>query len=259
MKRKFPFFSFFPCLKIFALLALAPMLCAAETNDVDVADYEISEAQWLLISCVSRLPSEPYVFTGDIVMRRAYGVEIKRLKFKATLNWNPTASSAEYEISTPKNELLETVRAQRRGRVFTLTRTVGKEKKEAEPPNLNDSIQGTDVTWLDAMMDFVWWVNPILDGTDRIKGRDATIIKVHPPEPVPGCAYVKVWIDTEQHAVLQAMQVNDKLQITRNMWVRSIQKIDNQWIVKDIEVETPGSGNRTKITVDTYKKLTEVR
>ena len=235
------------------LCLLCVTLCnfsSAQTNEI----HEISEAQWLLISCVSRLPSEPYVFTGDIVMRRAYGVELKRLKFRAILDWNPSASSAEYEISSPKGELLETVRSERRGRVFTLTRTVGAKREAAEPPNLNDTIQGTDVTWLDAMMDFVWWTNPETAGTDRVKGRDATILKVYPAEPVPGCAYVKIWIDDEQHAVLQAMQVNDKLQVTKNMWVRSIQKIDDRWVVKDIEVETPGSGNRTKITVDAVRK-----
>jgi len=246
------------------LCLLCAALCnfaSAQTNDQPSAishqALSISEAQWLLISCVSRLPSEPYVFTGVIVMRKAYGVELKRLKFKSTISWNPTTSYAEYDISSAKGELLETVRSSRRGRVFTLTRTVGANREAAEPPNLNDTIQGTDVTWLDAMMDFVWWTKPEITGTDRVKGRNSTVVKVHPSEPVPGCAYVKVWIDDEQSAVLQAMQVNEKFQVTKNMWVRSIQKIDDQWIVKDIEVETPGTGNRTKITVETVKQLNQ--
>ncbi|MCL1910219.1 MAG: outer membrane lipoprotein-sorting protein [Kiritimatiellaeota bacterium] len=228
------------------------------TNNVPAPAIDapvFTEAEMLLWSCVSRLPSEPYTFTGDIVMRKAYGVELKRLKFKSTICWNPDFAFAKYEIYSEKNVLLETVRAERCGRVQTLTRTVGAARAPAPAPNVNDSIQGTDVTWLDAMMDFVWWGNPVMDGSEKIKGRKSEILKVFPSEPVPGCAYVRLWIDAEQQAVLQATQHDDKGRTTRKMWVRSIQKIDGQWVVKDIEVETPGTGHRTKIHVDDVNRI----
>ena len=241
------------------VLATASALCAfaasaqTETNGVPESP-SFTEAELLLYACIDSLPSESYVFTGDIVMRKAYGVELKRLKFKSTISWDPLAPSAEYEIYSDKNVLLETLRAERRGTVQTLTRTVGADRKPAPAPKLNEPIQGTDVTWLDAMMDFVWWENPVSFGSARIKGRNSEILKVFPSEPIPGCAAVYVWIDTEQLSVLQATQEDGNGKVTRKMWVDSVQKIDDQWVVKDIEVETGGTGRRTKIHVDDVKK-----
>ena len=34
------------------------------------------------------------------------------------------------------------------------------------------------------------------------------------------------------------------------MWVRAVQKIDERWVMRDIEVETTGSGHRTRLHID---------
>ena len=260
---KFPCFPCFPlfkylCFPLFSLFILSVDVSAQSvTNNVPAPAIDapvFTEAEMLLWSCVSRLPSEPYTFTGDIVMRKAYGVELKRLKFKSTICWDPDFSFAEYEIYSEKNVLLETLRAERCGRVQTLTRTLGAARTPAPAPNVNDSIQGTDVTWLDAMMDFVWWTNPTPDGKEKIKGRNAEIIKVFPAWEMADCAYVRIWIDTDQFAVLQATQTDGRGRENKKMWVRSVQKIDGMWVVKDIEVETPGTGHRTKVTVEKMEK-----
>ena len=231
------------------------MLCGVFAAEPQTQTNANAAAVLLLAECVERLPSEPYEFTGDIVMRKAYGTELKRLKFKSVISWTPGASSAEYEIYSTTNALLETLRAERRGGVLTLTRTTGAKREEAQPPALNESVQGTDVTWLDIMMDFVWWKSPALDGTERVKGRDCAIVKVLPSAPLPGCAAMRLWLDIEQRVVMQATQVDTKGKETRRMWVRSVQKIDGQWLIKDIEVETPGTGHRTKIHIEDCKPV----
>jgi len=240
------------CLSLLSLVSLALPLGAQPSA---LSPQSSTEALMLLVSCIERLPSEPYEFTGNIVMRSAYGSEVKRFKFKSKISWVPGATSAEYEIFSTAGVLIETVSAARRGSVLTLTRTVGPEREPAPPPAPNDSVQGTDVTWLDIMMDFVWWKNPTLDGHEKIKGQNATIVRVEPSEPIPGCAAVRLWIDNEQQVILQATQIDENNKVTRRMWVRSVQKIDNEWLVKDIEVETPGKNLRTKITVESAKRV----
>ena len=212
----------------------------------------MTAAETVLSECVLRFPNDPFALSGDIVTRKMYGVELQRCKFKSVISWTPQTFAAEYEIFSASGELLETVRATRAGATAAtvLERFEGAAKTPAPAPALNDAIQDSDVTWLDISMDFVWWKDPVFDGKGRIKDRDCVIIKVFPREPLPGCAAVRLWIDEEQRVAVQAVQLDENGKDARRMWIRSVQKIDERWLVKDIEVETPASKRRTKIHVE---------
>ena len=264
----------------FALIVACVAPCRAPAEDVSAVDAAIDvvsivdvpapsfqspvpspqspiSAAELLAECIARFPSEPFAMSGDILTRKMYGVEIQTRKFKSVIYWDAQWFAAQYEIFMKDGTPLETVRAARKGSDATvLQRFEGKAKTPAPAPALNDAIAGSDVTWLDISMDFVWWTNPVFDSKkeDKVKDRNCYVVKVTPPSPIPGCAAVKLWIDKEQYAVLQAVQLDEKGNEARKMWVRSVQKIDDRWLVKDIEVETPGSGRRTKIHVETAGK-----
>ncbi len=206
---------------------------------------------WLLAECASRMPLEPLSMTGTLTMRKVYGVELKKFNYVVAIHWGAEEPRATYEILTTNNERLETIVAVRKpGEPLELARFEGANRKAAEAPALNATVRGTDITWLDITLDFVWWHNPILAGTGKIKGRPCDILEVEPASPMENCAKVRLWIDREQKLVMQAAQVDEKGREVRKMWVRAVQKIDKRWVLKDIEVETLGSGHRTRLHVD---------
>lgn len=220
------------------------------TDGEDIASSPVSGEQ-LLAECVARMPLEPLKMIGTMTMRKMYGVELKKFRFAVFINWGAAQSMARYDILTTKDEPVETIHAVRHtDGSLLLSRFVGADNTPAETPVLNSPVLGTDLSWLDVSMDYVWWKNPTIVGEEKIKGRTCDILEVEPPTPIPGCAKSRLWVDRKQRVVMQAAQVNEKGKETRKMWVRAVQKIDGRWVVRDLEVETIGSGHRTRLHID---------
>lgn len=210
----------------------------------------------LLAICASRMPNEPICMTGTIIMRRVYGVEIKKFKYAVAIHWGAASPRAVYEIFDMNDTLLETVVAVRSPEgVLTLTRFLGTAKKPAESPAVNETVRGTDITWLDITLDFIWWRNPVITGEGKIKGRLCDILEVEPAEPLERCKKVRLWIDRDQKLVMQAIQIDETGRDVRRMWIRAIQKINQRWVLKITEVETIGKAHRTRLNVDDVKTL----
>jgi predicted aldo/keto reductase-like oxidoreductase len=57
---------------------------------------------------------------------------------------------------------------------------------------------------------------------------------------------------------MQATQNDEAGKETRRLWVRAVQKLevaenDERWVIKDLEVETTGSGHRTRLHFEDVK------
>ena len=220
------------------------------TGGEDNTSVPISGEQ-LLSECVARMPLDPLKMIGTMTMRKMYGVEIKKFRFAVFINWGAVQPMARYDILTTKDDPVETIHAVRHtDGSLLLSRFIGADMKPATTPELSSQVLGTDISWLDISLDYVWWTNPTIVGEEKVKGRICDILEVEPPAPIKDCAKARLWVDRGQRVVMQAAQVDEEGKETRKMWVRAVQKIDKRWVMRDIEVETTGSGHRTRLHID---------
>ena len=63
---------------------------------------------------------------------------------------------------------------------------------------------------------------------------------------------VRVWVDRRTGALMQAEELRDGKTV-RRLWGTRIKKFGERWMANVLEVETIGSGHRTKITVEEMK------
>lgn len=242
---------FLPLLLLSALFSVSPaqsLFQLEENQDAANAAKPLTAVE-IMAECTARMPKGTIFLQGALNMRKRYGVSLKKFPFEATARFAGNHSAFRYKLSLSENGAPT---------VFTATRSeadglVISRSDGLPPPNPTDSIEGTDISWLDATMDFVWWVNPVIVGTDRIKGRLCDILEVEPPAPLADCKKVRLWIDRSQFVVLQAEQLDPAP--VRRMWVRAVQKVDDCWVLKNMEVETIGSGHRTLLQFDSVRFL----
>jgi len=129
----------------------------------------------------------------------------------------------------------------------------GPEQKLEETPAYSSRICGTDMTWMDLTLDFLWWKDARFDDVPRgecYSGRDCDILVAVPPGPIPGCSAVRVWVDRQLRCVMQAEQLDPQGNAVRKMWVQRVKKVDDRWMIRDMEIETLNSGHRTRLFVD---------
>ena len=111
-------------------------------------------------------------------------------------------------------------------------------------------ILGTDVTWSDLTLDYLWWDDISFDAEregETVHGQVCTVIVMKKGE-----RQVRVWVDRKTGALMQAEEMKDGKAV-RRLWGTRLKKFGERWMANVMEVETIGSGHRTKITVEELK------
>lgn len=114
----------------------------------------------------------------------------------------------------------------------------------------SQNLFGTDVTWSDITLDYLWWDEFAYDEArtmESVHGQRCSVVLMK-----KGARQVRVWVDRKTGALMQAEELKDG-QAVRRLWGTRIKKFDGRWMPSQLEVETLGSGHRTKITVEKLK------
>ena len=109
---------------------------------------------------------------------------------------------------------------------------------------------GTDVTWSDITLDYLWWDDVSFDAereSETVHGQVCSVVVMR-----KGDRMVRVWIDRKTGALMQAEEFGGGKPV-RRLWGTRIKKFGDRWMANVLEVETMGSGHRTKITVEKMK------
>ena len=122
----------------------------------------------------------------------------------------------------------------------------------AQPHNrlTAEPICGTDVTWSDLTLDYLWWDDFSFDAEregESVHGQVCAVVVMKKGERT-----VRVWVDRKTGALMQAEEFADGKPV-RRLWGTRIKKFGERWMANVLEVETVGSGHRTKITVEGLK------
>lgn len=221
----------------------------AGTPDADAASRR--QASAILSACTANLPRERMELSGTLTVRRQRGFILSESPYRLELEWGATPALATVTLLAPgSTTAVQRVVMTRDGRQASLAFFNGPNLAPAEPPSLAGRVGGTDLTWLDLTMDFLWWPDVRLDGEGDAKGRACDIIVATPPTPIPGCAAVRMWIDRKLGFLMQVEQLDPQGAPVRKMWVQSVRKMNERWMIRDMEVEMMGSGHRTRLYVD---------
>ncbi len=137
---------------------------------------------------------------------------------------------------------------------YVLTRAAGGTKLVADGQSLTNAvgqaILGTDVTWSDLALEYLWW-----DDFSYVEGREGESVHGQVCSVIAmkrGDREVRVWVDRKTGALMQAEEMKGGKAV-RRLWGTRIKKFGERWMANVMEVETLGSGNRTKITVEELK------
>ena len=126
--------------------------------------------------------------------------------------------------------------------------------RSLQPPTSNlqpsTSICGTDVTWSDITLDYLWWDDFSFDDEregETVHGQICAVVVMKKDDRT-----VRVWVDRKTGALMQAEEFAGGRAV-RRLWGTRIRKFGERWMANVLEVETVGSGHRTKITVEELK------
>ncbi|MEM1441915.1 MAG: outer membrane lipoprotein-sorting protein [Verrucomicrobiota bacterium] len=137
-----------------------------------------------------------------------------------------------------------------RNNAFSLFEGVGgAEMQRVDPSKYGDEVRGTDVTYEDLSMRFLYWPNAKIVKLDRLKGRNCWHVRVRNPDGLGAYATVDVWIDRASGGMIKMLGNNPAGRPIRRFEVLSGKKFGDIWMVDEMRIETihPTTG-QTKST-----------
>ena len=116
-----------------------------------------------------------------------------------------------------------------------------------------EPVAGTDLTAFDLQMPFLYWNDVVYEGLAKIRGRPAYSFLLYPPAGLaaarPELTGVRVALDTQFHALVQAEQLGPKGETRQTMTVLDLKKVGEQWLPKQIDYRNHLTRDKTRFNL----------
>ena len=102
-------------------------------------------------------------------------------------------------------------------------------------------------------MPFLYWTDFTYEGQARVRGRPTHSLVLRPPAgqplPMPELTGVRVLIDTQFQAMVQAELLGAAGATLKSISVLDLKKVGEQWLVKSVDVRDHRTRDKTRFTV----------
>ena len=136
-----------------------------------------------------------------------------------------------------------------------LTLQTGDRERTISGIKLNDSVRGTDITYQDLALRFLYWKNSRIEGEQTVRTFSCWMILLQQNNPNIAYASVRVWVAKQSGAMLRAEAFDAQSRLVKRFEVISGQKIEGKWFLKQMRIERydPATGN---LASRTYLEIT---
>jgi len=226
---------------------------AAVPATVSAAAAALPSAGTLMQNLLARLPSKPVLITGDLVTSSESSAGKERLGVGILLCY---PSLAQYTILDSFGRAMEQLTLKREAGQVQFAYQTGDPLTNAPAPKLGARIQDTALSWVDLTLSFVWWPEGRTIGREEIRGQPCYVVDRRPgPGDDNSYGSVRLWIDTRVSMLLQA-EGSDRLgDLRRRLLVKSFKKINDEWMIKDLEFDDLQTGTKTVLKVKDAKPV----
>ncbi len=114
---------------------------------------------------------------------------------------------------------------------------------------------GADVTVEDLSLGFLYWPDARLLGKETVRTRPAWQIELRPGKRGSEFAIVRVWLDQDSGALLRIEGFDWQGRLSRRFEVVSGQRIDGQWMLKQMRIESFSPDNSTRPRNRSYLEI----
>lgn len=216
-------------------------------------ETNLPDGSRLLEDVRAQLPREPVVIKGKLEVRRRKGIVTRVLNVEMQLDLGRNPATAKYLVRDAFDKDLAQMSVKRiPGSPARFDYSAGSPLVSTNLPDLFKPFYDTDVSWMDLTLSFLWWPGGKTIRTESMRGQDCFVVDVPAPAGEKGqFKKVLLWVDQKQHMVLQAEGYDDKGELVRRLFVKSFKKIDERWMIKDMDVQCFPSDHRTNLRVET--------
>jgi hypothetical protein len=121
---------------------------------------------------------------------------------------------------------------------FDLFEIVNGKTKPFPDAQLGQAIEGTDLSFEDLAMRFLYWPKAVMVGPDKIGSRKCWLLRVANPGKGGRYSHVKVWIDQKSGGLVQIEGYNKQERRLKRFQVTHLMKVGNTHTLKRMRIDS---------------------
>ncbi len=241
------------------LLAAGPAARAQVREGPDAAET-LPPAPLVLARVRASFPAEPLLVLAQLVRLDARGRTERTLNARMLLDWHGANPSAVFRVADAFGAPLAQLAVERPfDGPARYAYAEGDPAEEKPLQSMQDAVAGTDFTWADLALSFLWWPGGTTRALATKKGRTCYVVDVPAPDAEGPFDGVRLWVDTRVFALLEAEARDAGGRVVKRLEVKSLKKVDGVWTLKDLEVRNVQERTRTRLRVLDTQRLGAAR
>ena len=126
--------------------------------------------------------------------------------------------------------------------------------EKVTPAKFDQKVRGTDITYEDLALKFLYWPEAEVLGTDNIRTRNCWKLRLRAPSRQSQYASVLLWVDKASGALMRMEGFDADGRLAKRFEVISAQKIENRWFLKQMRIEQLQPGTK-RVLSRTYLEI----
>ena len=159
-------------------------------------------------------------------------------------------SEIDYQFSNPP----ETLKLQLTDSGSILSDADAAGRQDLSGSKLQEPVRGTDITYEDLSLRFIYWKNAKLNGEQRVRAITCSIVDVQPPSRNTAYSTVRLWIAKDRGALIKAEGFDWQGKLVKRFEIISGQRVEEKTIFKQIRIERINA-DTGKVVSRTYLEL----
>ena len=159
-------------------------------------------------------------------------------------------SEIDYQFSNPP----ETLKLQLTDSGSILSDEDAAGRQNLAGSKLQEPVRGTDISYEDLSLHFIYWKNAKLEGEQRVRAITCSIVDVQPPSRNTAYSTVRLWIAKDRGALIKAEGFDWQGKLVKRFEVISGQRVEEKTIFKQIRIERINASTG-KVVSRTYLEL----
>jgi len=138
----------------------------------------------------------------------------------------------------------------------------GKNKTSIFPTRrLSEKIGGSDFTYEDLSLRFLYWNRAQIVGDEKVNGHDCWKLRVDNPSKKGSYGTVHVWVHKKYSALIRVIGFDFKGKPLRRFEITDVMKVGKHYTLKKMRIDSldPVNGRATGVSYLTFKKPTRLK
>jgi Outer membrane lipoprotein-sorting protein len=202
----------------------------------------------------ANLPNEAIQIHGELLCGARRGKLDRAFYLDANLQLGQSPATACYTLRDAFGAAAEqlTIVRQPNG-VWRRDYAKGRPLQDAPAPAGDSLIGGSDVTWNDLSLAFLWWTDGVITGRELFLERECLVLEFMPPQAP---RLTRVWIDEARLVLMKVEEYDAQRVIQRLIKTRTIKKIGDNWMITDLDIRRWPGEHRTLIRLNDVTAIT---